>query len=123
MSLNKKDIKQIKKLREKGKTIQLIADKFNISTSTVSYHVSENENKKAKIRANRYYQKLTPEEKKLNNKKYTEYRKNYYHKRYNEDEEFRLRMIGYVKKSKEKRVSQNKNYATEQVNLLRKEKE
>ena len=80
--LTKEDISKIKELKNK-KTYQEIADLFNVSISTINYHVNLLHQQRVKDRNRKNI--LTPKQEKNKNKYQREYRK----KRYHEDEEFR----------------------------------
>ena len=103
-------LEEMKDLRASGLTQEKIAKKFNITNSTVQYWTNPQQ-KEDRIRsAKKSNAKLTTEQRKEKTKKHSEYNKKYFLGRYNNDEEFRKRIIqhvkDYIKKRREKRISE-----------------
>ena len=96
-------LSQMKQLREDGLTYKAIAEKFNISATSAQYWLSPKEKENSIKRSMKYYKKLTQEQRREKEKKRYEYKKKYFLERYQEDEEFRKRMIRYVQNSFKKR--------------------
>ena len=85
-------------LKKQGLSSKSIADKFNVSESTVNYHTNKRYNREVKAYGKR------KEKDKKNKLKEKEYIKKYIRERYNNDEGFRKRHLALVKRSmKEKR--------------------
>ncbi len=101
--VNPETLSQMKQLREEGLTYKAIAEKFNINSSSVAYWLSPKEKENAIKRANKYYSKLTKEQIKEKEKNRSEYKSKYSLDRYQNDEEFRKRMIKYVQNSFKRR--------------------
>lgn len=109
--INEKIKKQIKELREAGKTFKDIAYIIGVSPSTVQYHAEKKYEIKAKARAIDWFNKNVkdnPKKKREIYSKRKEYNKTYMRKRYKSDETFRNKHIKRVKRSR-KNVSR-KNY-------------
>jgi len=96
-------LEKMKKLRESGLTYRLIAEKFNISNNVVSYWLSPQQKENAIRRAKKAYTRLTKEEIREKGEKAYQGKREYYKKRYHEDEEFRKDFIGIVGRSFKKR--------------------
>jgi len=95
--------KKMIELRKKGVTIRLIAKKFGVTETTVTYHTNKRNNKLVKEYGKR---KVETKEGRLKEK---EYIKKYIKERYNNDPEFRERHLKLVKKSmKERRLARKK---------------
>lgn len=88
-------------LREAGYTFAKIAEIFGVAFSTVRYHIVPGEKEKNRKRAYAS-QKRTGSWHKRNPERTREYMRIYMRERYNNDPEFRLRMLAHVKKSDEK---------------------
>ena len=96
-------LEKIKELRAKGMTHKKIAEKLKLSESIVGYWLNPGTRKKTIKRAKKSYTKLTLEQRREKEKKRYKYKKKYFTERYNNDEEFRKRMIGYIQSSFNKR--------------------
>ncbi len=92
-------LEKMKKARESGLFYVDVAKKFNISASSAQYWLSPQEKEKSKKRSMKSNSKLTRKQRKDKNNKNYEYTKKYLTERYNNDEEFKKRMISYVQKS------------------------
>ncbi len=95
-------LEKIKKLKASGMNYGKIAEKLKIVSSTVGYWLNPETRKKTIKRANKFYTKLTPEQRKRSKKSYG-HQKEYYMERYHNDEEFKKRIIKHMKKSFKKR--------------------
>ena len=95
-----------KKLRAKKLTYKKIAKKLHLAPTTVGYWLNPDTRTKTNEISKNAYKILTPKQKKEYNYKSSEYGKQYLSERYNNDEEFRIRMIGYVQKSFNKRCEE-----------------
>lgn len=87
------NIIQMDKLLKEGKKLKEIALMFKLSPSTVSYHLDEDQNKKAKQRSNKYNKKKSKKQVKLENQRKKEYRKKWFKNKYYNDESFRKKII------------------------------
>ena len=96
-------LEKMKELRANGMTHKKIAEKLKLGESTVGYWLNPETRKKTIERAKRSYARLTPAQRRKKEKERYEYKKEYFLERYNNDEEFRERMIKYVQKSFKKR--------------------
>ena len=96
-------IEKIEKLKASGMTHKEIAEKLKLGTSTVGYWLNPEIRKKGIERAKKDYAKLSKKEKREKEKARYEYKKKYFLERYNQDEEFRKRMIKYIQTSFKKR--------------------
>ena len=94
---------EMKKLREEGKTFREIAVIYNVALSTIQYHVSPGEKEKNKKLVYERRKKLGPTSKQYPERR-REYMRNYMKDRYNNDPEFRERMIKHVANSQKRRV-------------------
>jgi transposase len=108
MKLSKEQINEIKLLKEQGKTQKEIKEKFNVSISTIQYHTNEKYKIYSKNKSSNRIKNLPIEERKKIQEKQKEYQRAYQHKRYNEDNEFRLKCIQRTKDSKRRRNDINK---------------
>lgn len=88
--------KEFKKLREEGLTYKQIAEKYGLTSSTIQYHLKEKTRRLVLERQNRYYREGRTWRQK-NPEKWQKYSSSYHLERYNNDEEFRQRMIQHVK--------------------------
>ena len=84
--LNQTQIQEIKQSSEAGKTTRELAIEFNVSHSTIAYHLN-----KTVILANqkKWWNKLSKERKKVYYDKRKEYLRNYMNNKYKTDEAFR----------------------------------
>ena len=84
--LTKEQIKEIKESSEVGKTTRELAIEFNVSHSTIAYHLNKevilNNQKK-------WWNKLSKERKKVYYDKRKDYLRNYMKEKYNSDPEYR----------------------------------
>ncbi len=78
MKLKEETIKQIKQLKEEGKTTKQIAAELKIPYSTTFYHFSEERKQKAK----EYQQDYQKRNKPKRGDKYRDYQRDYQYKRY-----------------------------------------
>jgi len=96
------DVKEIKKLVGKL-THKEIAEKFGIHRNTLLYHLNPEYKKDVIKRAKKSRAKLTKEELREREKKYLKRKREYYNKRYQEDEAFRKRHIRNISKWQKKK--------------------
>lgn len=93
---------QMQELRDEGWTWKRIAEKFDLCSSTVRYHLAPGAMEKTKRRATKAMRKkffnMTDEEK----RKRREYQRDYMRTRYQNDPEFRQRMLWYIKNYRER---------------------
>jgi Asp-tRNA(Asn)/Glu-tRNA(Gln) amidotransferase A subunit family amidase len=89
MKTTKKQIEQIKRLKEKGKKIVEISIKLNLPCSTVAYYFDEKYKAKQMERAKNRLKKLGDTRDK---EKYRKYQREYHSKRYKEDEGYREKL-------------------------------
>ena len=90
---------EMKKLRKKGTTYKEISETFGIAFSVVQYHFDPKYREQKIKDSLKFYSKLSKEKKKEKIKKAYPKVKAYIFERYNNDEEFRKRYIGYVRNS------------------------
>ena len=90
----------------KNSSYKEIAKKFNLSKSTVEYHLNPKVKEQTIKRAMNSYNKLSKKQKAEKNKKTAEYRKKYYFERYANDPEFRKRLIKSIIKYQKKKCQQ-----------------
>ena len=91
--INKEIIEQMNKLLKEGKNLVEIAKTLNLSHSTISYHLDEEQRNKQKERVKRIYKKKSKKQIKLENQKKREYRKIWFKHKYHTDEVFRKKII------------------------------
>lgn len=101
--VNPEMFKLIKQLRKDGISYTEIGKELKLSSSTVSYHLNPKDREETIKRAKKSYKRLTKEELRERGKRDYPKKKEYYKKRYHEDEEFRKYFIGLVGKSFKKR--------------------
>ncbi len=101
MKLNKEHIEEIRRLKENGDSIRSIAKLFQVSHSTISYHLDKESKRKSR---RRWWGKLSRERKKEIYDKRKPYLARYMKKRYHEDEEFREKKIKYQRNYRKKKV-------------------
>ena len=89
MKLTKKQINEIRELREQGEKVQDIADKFNVSKFTINYWTNEESRLKKCKKCIQRFKNLPFSERQKIYKQRLPYLTNYQRKRYHEDEEFR----------------------------------
>lgn len=99
-----KDQDLILKDFRKTMTVNQIHLITGLPESTIRYHTSEKIRAGTILRQQERYSKLTQKEKKEIYKKNYKYGKAYFKRRYNEDEEFRKKVIQAVIKCKKKRA-------------------
>jgi len=91
-----KIIREMKKL-SKNHTQTQIAEKFNVSQAAVSYWLNEEYRKKAIIRAKKFFNEMTDEERKdyhhQVNLRRRVHQTTYFMERYHKDPEFRRKVI------------------------------
>jgi len=92
MKLNKGHIEEIRRLSKTGESIRSIAKLFQVSHSTISYHLDKESKRKDR---RKWWNNLSRERKKEIYNKRKPYLAKYMKKRYNEDEEFREKKIKY----------------------------
>lgn len=83
--LTQEQIQEIKRLRKEGKNTYQLAEMFNVAQSTICYHTDMNTKKR-----NAYESRK-------------EYFRNYYKKKYKEDEKFREKQKARCRVKKEKK--------------------
>jgi len=83
----------IKQLRKKGWTLKEISESLNISTSTITYHLYEEERKRV-IKKSTFYNKKNNYKQKSNERK--KYQRDYQKERYTNDPKFRKKFIKQV---------------------------
>jgi hypothetical protein len=110
MKLTKENINTIISLFKKGKSVRSIAEKFNLSVSTVRYHINPEVKRKIKERSTRYWKSKSEQEKKKLYLKRVDYQRKYHAKRYKENIEFR---------EKQKQRSKNYNEINKKKNKTR----
>lgn len=103
--ITEQQMKEMRKLRKEGLTYCAIAKIFGVSNTTVRYHTSDSEKKRRQDYSREFNLIRYKEGKQKPSSK--EYRQQYMKDRYNNDEEFRKRMIGYVRKSQIKKAKAN----------------
>lgn len=96
--LTKEQVKEIKKLREKGEKLLVLARKFNVNPNTIKYHTEPEFREKQKEYKREKYKKLSDKEKKKKLESRKEYQRKYHKERYRNDKEFREKQIERVKK-------------------------
>jgi len=99
MKIKIKDLKEMKKLREKGFTYVKIGKVTSFSPDAIRYHLNEKQNKRVKKLSRIKLKNLSKQEVKEKNKNQRNYRKKYMKEKYNSDEEFRKKAIECIKKS------------------------
>lgn len=104
--VNPNILSQIQKLRASGMTHKKIAEKLKIGSSLIGYWLNPETRKKTIERAKKDYVKLSKKQKREKEKGRSEYKSKYYLERYNNDEEFRRRMIKYILSSFKKRCEE-----------------
>jgi len=97
-----KQIEEMKKLREEGMLLKDIGKIYKINQTSVRYHVVPGVKERTTKRVIDRFRSLPKEERQKSYKMRREYMKNYMHKRYHEDEEFRERIKGHAKRWKNK---------------------
>ena len=95
-------LEKMKELREEGMIYKEIGKRFDTDASTVLYHLSTREKMMSIKRSNKSANKMTKKQKQEKSKQAYPYIKEYNKERYNNDEEFRKRFVGYVCKSQKK---------------------
>lgn len=88
---------KMKKLREDGKTFREIAETFNVSCSTVQYHLSPRQKELTKKRAYERIKRLGPASQQYP-ERVRKYMREYQSDRYKSDPEYRERMLKHVRK-------------------------
>ena len=101
--LKPSDIEEMKKLIKTGVTQKALCKIYDVSISTIQYHLNPKTNAYEKKRLNDYTKNLTKEQKLKKIQKHKPYLKQYIKERYNNDEEFRNRFKKIVLKSQKKR--------------------
>jgi len=96
-------LEKMKQLRGGGLTYKLVAEKVDIGLSNVMYWLSPQQKENAIRRAKKAYARLTKEELRERGDRAYQGKKEYYKKRYHEDEEFRKGFISIVRRSFKKR--------------------
>lgn len=91
--------KEMKRLRDEGKSYREIARTLNLAQSTVQYWLKPEFRKKHIEICKENMKNLTPEQKQRHSKRHTEYAR----ERYRNDEEFRRRIIENTLRSWRKR--------------------
>jgi len=94
---------KMKELREEGLSYKEIGKRLLMCGSTIAYHLSEEQRKKAIKRANKHNRGISKEERKKINKERYKYKKEYLSERYRNDPEFRDRFKKMVGDSFKKR--------------------
>ena len=87
---------EFKELRESGLTYKQIAEIHGVSSGTIQYHLNEKTRLLSLERQNRYYKEGRSWRQK-NPEKYQKWSSAYHLDRYNNDSEFRQRMIQHIK--------------------------
>lgn len=100
MRLTKKQIEEIKEMREKGKTIAEIADAFDVAVLTVFYHLNPHYKIKLRDYARKRYKKMSREAKRRLFAKRKAYQSKYHRERYTNDPIFRSRQLESVRNNK-----------------------
>ncbi len=95
--LTTEQINEIVKLRNEGKTLRKIADKFKVQTQTILYHTSEDFRIKLREYNRKRYNQMSPKEKREYLKNKREYQRIYHQERYANDLEFRKKQLERVK--------------------------
>jgi len=86
MKITQEQKLEIKRLSKEGMTLREIAKTMGINFSTVHYHLNPEKKKEAH---KKYWSGLSKQRKKEIAKKYQAYKRDYFRKKYQEDEEFR----------------------------------
>ena len=110
MKLNKEHIEEIKRLSESGDSIRSIAKLFQVSHSTISYHLNKEAARKTR---RRWWNNLTKERRKEYYDKRKPYLAKYMKKRYNEDEEFREKKVKYQRNYRKNKSINNSSLKNE----------
>ena len=87
---------EIKRLRKSGMPCKRISEKFRVSKSCIYYHTNPKERKRAIENSLKFYNKLSKTQKREKERKRLKYKVAYYKNRYNNDEEFRKRVISQI---------------------------
>ena len=105
MKLTKKQIKQIRELRNEGEKVEHIAKKFNVSNYTITYWTNDESRLKANRNHVKNFRKKTLKQRQEIYKQRLPYLTNYQNRRYHEDEAFREKKMRcsseYYKNKKE----------------------
>lgn len=122
--LKPEDVKKMKELRKNGVSVVRLAKMFNVGTSTIQYHTSKNQKEQNRARAMRSYRKMTKKERREKSQKAQPYKSAYMRERYQEDSEFRQRMIDtMVRSEKRKRDARSKKGLCPECGGKREDKE
>lgn len=98
MKLTKEQREDIRKLRAEGLTQQAIAKQFGVSQNCIRYHTLTEAKANAIVYQTKRYINFPIEKKKELYLKKKPYLKEYFKRRYHNDEEFRRKQIERVKK-------------------------
>lgn len=101
--LTQEMISEIKDMRKKGIAIINIATKFNVHENTIWYHLSEKYKRSIKRNTRKYWNQLTPKQKRKKTKKYQPILSKYIMERYNKEPEFKRKFLDRVLKYQRKR--------------------
>ncbi len=96
-------LEKMKEEKKKGLTYKQVSTKFGIHKSCVQYWLDPKIKTKTIKKAQQTYNQYTPKQKKEKTIRQAEYQKKYMHERYNNDEEFKKRVLEHDKKSFKKR--------------------
>lgn len=98
MKLNEAKISEIRKLRSEGNKQKEIAKVMGVSVSTISYWLLSEEKRRKKIEKGiKRFKGLSKEQRRKAYEKRKDYMREYQRRRYNTDEEFRIKHINRVK--------------------------